>query len=127
MPSIVLSYVAFILGPLPPSMVRLSNKGHTDKLSAAWQPTGGDQDGYVLTLYYAGSGTVVAKKSIEKDATNFTFSGLMPGTKYLLEVASMAGPCRIPAGNISDWTCEYDRLHSLLCMLPSYRFSVVCL
>uniref|UniRef100_A0A6J0ST19 protein-tyrosine-phosphatase n=1 Tax=Pogona vitticeps TaxID=103695 RepID=A0A6J0ST19_9SAUR len=90
--------------PLPPRMVRLSNKGHTDKLSTAWQPTGGDQDGYMLTLYYAGSGTVVAKRALEKNATNFTFSGLMPGTKYLLEVASMAGPYRVPAGNISDWT-----------------------
>ncbi|XP_066480776.1 receptor-type tyrosine-protein phosphatase V-like [Tiliqua scincoides] len=91
--------------PLPPRMVHLSNKGHTDKLIAAWQPGSGDQDRYMLTLYYAGSGTVAAKTSVKTDTTNFTFLGLVPGSKYLLEVASLAGPYRISAANVSDWTC----------------------
>ncbi|XP_053105141.1 receptor-type tyrosine-protein phosphatase V-like isoform X2 [Hemicordylus capensis] len=90
--------------PLPPNMVQLSNKGNTDKLSASWEPTKGEQDGYALTLYYAGSGTVAAKTSVKKDATNFTFMRLMPGSKYLLEVASMAGPYQTSAANVSDWT-----------------------
>ncbi|KAM6458140.1 receptor-type tyrosine-protein phosphatase V-like isoform 2-T2 [Liasis olivaceus] len=90
--------------PLPPRMVLLSNKGHTDKLSATWEPPAGDQSGYVLTLYNAALGTVVAKVSVEKDITNFTFGSLIPGSKYLLEVASIAGPYRISTGNISDWT-----------------------
>ncbi|KAM3840465.1 LOW QUALITY PROTEIN: receptor-type tyrosine-protein phosphatase V-like [Vipera latastei] len=90
--------------PLPPSMVLLSNKGHTDRLSATWEPPAGDQSGYVLTLYNAALGTVVAKVSVEKDITNFTFGSLIPGSKYLLEVASIAGPYRIPSGNTSDWT-----------------------
>ncbi|XP_061487825.1 receptor-type tyrosine-protein phosphatase V-like isoform X3 [Rhineura floridana] len=90
--------------PLPPHLVHLSNKGHTDKLNAAWVSTGGEQDGYILTLYYAGSGTVASKTSVKEDITNFTFIGLNPGTKYLLEVASVAGPYRISAENVSDWT-----------------------
>ncbi|XP_063000264.1 receptor-type tyrosine-protein phosphatase V-like isoform X2 [Elgaria multicarinata webbii] len=90
--------------PLPPRRVHLSNKGHTDKLRAAWEPPGGDQDGYVLTLYYAASGNVAAKASVEKNVTNFTFVGLIPGSKYLLEVASMVGPNQISAANVSDWT-----------------------
>lgn len=92
-------------------MVLLSNKGHTDKLSATWEPPAGDQSGYVLTLYNAALGTVVAKVSVEKDITNFTFGSLIPGSKYLLEVASIAGPYRIPSGNTSDWTCESEFLH----------------
>ncbi|KAG8131940.1 hypothetical protein E2320_009839, partial [Naja naja] len=85
--------------PLPPRMVLLSNKGHTDKLSATWDPPAGDQSGYVLTLYNAALGIVVAKVSVEKDITNFTFGSLIPGSKYLLEVASVAGPYRISSGN----------------------------
>ncbi|XP_007430100.1 receptor-type tyrosine-protein phosphatase V-like [Python bivittatus] len=93
--------------PLPPRTVLLSNKGHTDKLSATWEPPAGDQSGYVLTLYNAALGTVVAKVSVEKDITNFTFGSLIPGSKYLLEVASIAGPYRISTGNISDWTYPF--------------------
>ncbi|XP_053249683.1 receptor-type tyrosine-protein phosphatase V-like isoform X1 [Podarcis raffonei] len=90
--------------PLPPHTVHLSNKGQTDKLSASWGRSAGNQDGYVLTLYYAGSGTVASKTSVMKDATNFTFVGLNPGSKYLLEVAAVAGPYQIAAENVSDWT-----------------------
>lgn len=96
-------------------MVHLSNKGHTDKLIAAWEPSAGDQDSYMLTLYYAGSGTVAAKASVKEDATNFTFLGLVPGTKYLLEVASLAGPYRVSAANVSDWTCACELIRALLC------------
>ncbi|XP_015280159.1 PREDICTED: receptor-type tyrosine-protein phosphatase V-like, partial [Gekko japonicus] len=90
--------------PLPPHTVTLSNKGHSDQLSAAWEPPAGEQEGYALTLYYAGSGTVAAKTSVQKRATNFTFLSLLPGTKYLLEVSSLAGPYRMSARNVSDWT-----------------------
>lgn len=102
------------LDPLPPRRVHLSNKGHTDKLIAAWQPSSGDQDSYVLTLYYAGSGSVAAKTFV-KDTTNFTFLGLVAGSKYFLEVASVAGPYRISTANVSDWTCAYDSIHALPC------------
>ncbi|XP_054837704.1 receptor-type tyrosine-protein phosphatase V-like isoform X2 [Eublepharis macularius] len=90
--------------PLPPHTVILSNKGHSDQLSASWESPAGDQTGYRLTLYYAESGTVAAKKYIQKGVTNFTFLGLLPGTKYLLEVSSLAGPYQISARNVSDWT-----------------------
>ncbi|ETE69838.1 Receptor-type tyrosine-protein phosphatase V, partial [Ophiophagus hannah] len=89
--------------PLPPRMVLLSNKGHTDKLSATWDPPAGEQSGYVLTLYNAALGIVVAKVSVEKDITNFTFGSLIPGSKYLLEVASIAGPYRISSGNTNPF------------------------
>lgn len=103
-----------VLGPLPPHTVTLSNKGYPDQLSAAWEPAAGEQEGYVLTLYYAGTGIVAAKTSLQKRATNFTFFSLLPGTKYLLEVSSVAGPYRVSARNVSDWTCEYESLHGLL-------------
>uniref|UniRef100_A0A803TZJ3 protein-tyrosine-phosphatase n=1 Tax=Anolis carolinensis TaxID=28377 RepID=A0A803TZJ3_ANOCA len=113
--------------PLPPRIVHLSNKGYTDRLNAFWEPTAGGHDGYILTLYYAGSGTVAAKASVEKGVTNFTFTGLIPGSEYLLEVASTAGPHRIPARNVSDWTCEYECLHRVLCNNSYNYLCIFCL
>ncbi|NWH37412.1 PTPRV phosphatase, partial [Chloropsis hardwickii] len=90
--------------PLPPAAVRLLSLGHPDRLSVAWGPTAGGRDGYTLTLYHARLGTVAATASLGRDTHNFTFMGLAPGSKYLLEVASVAGSFRAPAGNVSNWT-----------------------
>uniref|UniRef100_A0A8C5JJT0 protein-tyrosine-phosphatase n=1 Tax=Junco hyemalis TaxID=40217 RepID=A0A8C5JJT0_JUNHY len=90
--------------PLPPAAVRLLSPGHPDRLSVAWGAPAGGRDGYSLTLYRAALGTVAATASLGSDSHNFTFTGLAPGSKYLLEVASVAGSFRAPAGNVSNWT-----------------------
>ncbi|XP_017676967.1 PREDICTED: receptor-type tyrosine-protein phosphatase V-like isoform X2 [Lepidothrix coronata] len=90
--------------PLPPTAVRLLSTGHPDGLSAAWGAAAGGREGYTLTLFHARLGTVAATASLGRDAHNFTFTGLAPGSKYVLEVASMAGSFRTPAGNVSNWT-----------------------
>ncbi|XP_032936063.1 receptor-type tyrosine-protein phosphatase V-like isoform X1 [Catharus ustulatus] len=90
--------------PLPPGSVRLLSTGHPDRLSVAWEPAAGGRDGYTLTLYHAQLGTVAATASLGRDTHNFTFMGLAPGSKYLLEVASVAGSFRAPAANVSNWT-----------------------
>ncbi|XP_041345538.1 receptor-type tyrosine-protein phosphatase V-like [Pyrgilauda ruficollis] len=90
--------------PLPPAAVRLLSTGHPDRLSVAWGAAAGGRDGYTLTLYRAPLGTVAATASLGRDTHNFTFTGLAPGSKYLLEVASVAGSFRAPAGNVSNWT-----------------------
>lgn len=93
-------------GPLPPTAVRLLSTGHPDRLSASWGAAAGGHDGYMLTLYHAGLGTTAATASAGRDTHNVTFTGLLPGSKYSLEVASIAGSYRTPAGNVSNWTCE---------------------
>lgn len=93
-------------GPLPPAAVRLLSMGHPDRLSASWEAAAGGRDGYRLTLYHTRLGTVAATASAGRDTHNFTFTGLAPGSKYVLEVVSVAGPYRTPAGNVSNWTCE---------------------
>ncbi|XP_039554498.1 receptor-type tyrosine-protein phosphatase V-like isoform X5 [Passer montanus] len=90
--------------PLAPAAVRLLSTGHPDRLSVAWGAAAGGRDGYTLTLYRAPLGTVAATASLGRDTHNFTFTGLAPGSKYLLEVASVAGSFRAPAGNVSNWT-----------------------
>uniref|UniRef100_A0A8C0VFE9 protein-tyrosine-phosphatase n=1 Tax=Cyanistes caeruleus TaxID=156563 RepID=A0A8C0VFE9_CYACU len=90
--------------PLPPASVHLLSMGHPDRLSVAWGATAGGRDGYTLTLHHAQLGTVAATASLGRDTHNFTFTGLAPGSKYVLEVASVAGSFRAPAGNVSNWT-----------------------
>ncbi|NWU94896.1 PTPRV phosphatase, partial [Upupa epops] len=90
--------------PLPPAAVRLLSTGHPDRLSASWGAAAGGRDGYTLTLYHVRLGTVAASTSLQRDTHNFTFVGLAPGSKYVLEVMSMAGSYQTPAGNVSNWT-----------------------
>lgn len=53
---------------------------------------------------------MAANVSVGKGTSKFTFSGLAPGHKYLLEVVSVAGPYTASAGNISDWTSKWQEL-----------------
>ncbi|XP_010012815.1 PREDICTED: receptor-type tyrosine-protein phosphatase V-like [Nestor notabilis] len=82
----------------------MTNQGYTNRLSASWQAEPQGQDSYRLLLYHWGSGLVAANVSVGKGTSKFTFSGLAPGHKYLLEVVSVSGPYAASAGNISDWT-----------------------
>uniref|UniRef100_A0A8C6JHI7 protein-tyrosine-phosphatase n=1 Tax=Melopsittacus undulatus TaxID=13146 RepID=A0A8C6JHI7_MELUD len=90
--------------PLPPAAVRLLSTGHPDRLSASWGAAAGGRDGYALSLYRAGLGTAAASASLGRDTHSFTFTGLAPGSKHVLEVASVAGSYLTPAGNVSNWT-----------------------
>ncbi|XP_010157523.1 PREDICTED: receptor-type tyrosine-protein phosphatase V-like, partial [Eurypyga helias] len=90
--------------PLSPATVRLLSMGYPDRLSASWGPAAGGRDGYTLTLYHTQLGTVAAMTSLGRDTHNFTFMGLAPGSKYVLEVVSMAGSYQTPAANVSNWT-----------------------
>lgn len=56
---------------------------------------------------------MAANVSVGKGTSKFTFSGLAPGHKYLLEVVSVAGPYAASAGNISDWTSKWQELEVL--------------
>uniref|UniRef100_A0A8B9GEA4 protein-tyrosine-phosphatase n=1 Tax=Amazona collaria TaxID=241587 RepID=A0A8B9GEA4_9PSIT len=77
---------------------------HPTVLSASWGAAAGGRDGYALILYRAGLGTAAATASLGRDSHNFTFTGLAPGSKHVLEVASVAGSHHAPAGNVSNWT-----------------------
>uniref|UniRef100_A0A8B9UNQ9 protein-tyrosine-phosphatase n=1 Tax=Anas zonorhyncha TaxID=75864 RepID=A0A8B9UNQ9_9AVES len=93
--------------PLAPQNVYMTNQGYPNRLSVSWRAEPHGQDGYRLLLYYSGSGILAANTSVGKGISKFTFSGLAPGQKYLLEVVSMAGPYAASAENISDWTSKW--------------------
>lgn len=107
--------------PLAPRNVYMTNQGYPNRLSASWRAEPQGQDSYRLLLYHSGSGILAANVSVGKGSSKFTFSGLAPGHKYLLEVVAMAGPYAASAGNISDWTSKWQELEVLAsCM----RFSL---
>ncbi|OWK56487.1 Receptor-type tyrosine-protein phosphatase V [Lonchura striata] len=90
--------------PVAPRNVYVTNQGYPNRLSVSWRAEPQGHDGYRLLLYHSGSGIVAANVSVGRGTSKFTFSGLAPGHKYLLEVVSVAGPYAASAGNISDWT-----------------------
>ncbi|XP_062450973.1 receptor-type tyrosine-protein phosphatase V-like isoform X7 [Rhea pennata] len=90
--------------PLPPATVCLLSEGHSDRLRASWGAAAGGRDGYALTLYHVSLDSVAATASLGNNTHNFTFMGLAPGSKYVLEVVSIAGSYWTPAGNVSNWT-----------------------
>lgn len=99
----------------------MTNQGYPNRLSVSWRAEPQGQDSYKLLLYHSGSGMVAANVSVGKGSSKFTFSGLAPGHKYLLEVMAMAGPYTASAGNISDWTSKWQELEVLAsCMRFSF-------
>lgn len=107
--------------PLAPRNVYMTNQGYPNRLSVSWRAEPQGQDSYRLLLYHSGSGIVAANVSVGKGSSKFTFSGLAPGHKYLLEVVSVAGPYAASAGNISDWTSKCQGLGVLA---PRVRLSL---
>lgn len=68
--------------------VRSGNK--SDALWVNWDRGAGDLSGYLLTLYNP-NGTQQANTQLGKEATEFVFSGLVPGRLYRAEVLSLSG------------------------------------
>ncbi|XP_051854607.1 receptor-type tyrosine-protein phosphatase V-like [Antechinus flavipes] len=88
--------------PLAPAMVNVTSKGPT-KLWVSWeQAPGSRQDGYRVTLRQ--EGTTVGARAVGPEVNNISFSGLTPGTKYWVEIVSLAGPHHSAAANATSWT-----------------------
>uniref|UniRef100_A0A7N4V5E8 protein-tyrosine-phosphatase n=1 Tax=Sarcophilus harrisii TaxID=9305 RepID=A0A7N4V5E8_SARHA len=88
--------------PLAPAMVNVTSKGPT-KLWVSWeQAPGSRQDGYRVTLHQ--EGTTVGARAVGPEVNNISFSSLTPGTKYWVEIVSLAGPHYSAAANVTGWT-----------------------
>ncbi|XP_078500293.1 receptor-type tyrosine-protein phosphatase V-like [Lissotriton helveticus] len=90
--------------PLASPQVFMENEGSHDMLRVIWEEPTGVRDRYTLALYDERGHVVTEEASIEDDVRNYTFYGLNPGSKYRVELVSVAGPYRMFAANITDWT-----------------------
>nr|XP_020139947.1 receptor-type tyrosine-protein phosphatase V-like isoform X2 [Microcebus murinus] len=87
--------------PLAPPLVNVTSEGPT-QLRASWVHASGGWDGYQVNLYRAG--VLVGTRATGAEADSASFSALMPGTEYEVEVVSRAGPLHAAATNVSGWT-----------------------
>ncbi|XP_044530857.1 receptor-type tyrosine-protein phosphatase V-like [Gracilinanus agilis] len=87
--------------PLTPTMVNVTSKDPT-RLCVSWGQAFGSQDGYQVTLLQEGA--PVGTSAVGPEVNNISFSNLTPGTKYWVEIVSLAGPHHSAAANVTSWT-----------------------
>ncbi|NXL51339.1 PTPRV phosphatase, partial [Podilymbus podiceps] len=86
--------------PLAPSGVSLSSQGSPYSLVASWEEAMGE--GYMLAL--SPKDLPMKNSSLLRGVTNFTYKGLQPGTLYLFEVSTVAGPYTSSPRRTTNWT-----------------------
>ncbi|XP_074078478.1 receptor-type tyrosine-protein phosphatase V-like isoform X2 [Macrotis lagotis] len=87
--------------PLPPVMVNVTSKDPS-RLRVSWDQAFGTQVGYRVTLHQ--EDTTVSITTVGPEVNNISFSNLTSGTKYQVEIVSLAGPHHSAAANITSWT-----------------------
>ncbi|XP_041851938.1 receptor-type tyrosine-protein phosphatase beta-like isoform X2 [Melanotaenia boesemani] len=80
------------------SLKVLSGNG-SDALWVCWDRGAGDVSGYLLSLYNP-DGSQQAKSRLSSEATEFMFSGLVPGRQYQAEVLSLSGELHNTASTV---------------------------
>lgn len=71
----------------------------SDVLWVNWDRGAGDVSGYLLSLYNP-DGSRQAKHQLGSEATEFVFSGLVPGRQYQAEVLSLSGELHNQASTV---------------------------
>uniref|UniRef100_A0A3B4Z0Q5 protein-tyrosine-phosphatase n=1 Tax=Stegastes partitus TaxID=144197 RepID=A0A3B4Z0Q5_9TELE len=79
--------------PAAVASLQLQTGNQSDVLVVNWDRGHGDLSGYLLTLYNP-NGSQQAEWQLGSDATQFVFSGLVPGRQYRAEVLSLSGELR---------------------------------
>uniref|UniRef100_A0A3B4Z1F1 protein-tyrosine-phosphatase n=1 Tax=Stegastes partitus TaxID=144197 RepID=A0A3B4Z1F1_9TELE len=80
--------------------LQLQTGNQSDVLVVNWDRGHGDLSGYLLTLYNP-NGSQQAEWQLGSDATQFVFSGLVPGRQYRAEVLSLSGELRNRASTMA--------------------------
>ncbi|XP_051808493.1 receptor-type tyrosine-protein phosphatase beta-like isoform X4 [Acanthochromis polyacanthus] len=75
--------------PAAVASLQLHTGNQSDVLVVNWDRGGGDLSGYLLTLYNP-NGSQQAEQRLGPDATEFVFSGLVPGRHYRAEILSLS-------------------------------------
>ncbi|XP_055966499.1 receptor-type tyrosine-protein phosphatase V-like [Sorex fumeus] len=86
--------------PLAPALVNVTSEGPS-QLRVSWAHSPGGREGYQVTL--SREGTPVGTSSVEAEVGSVSFSDLLPGTQYEVEIVSWAGPLH-QATSSSGWT-----------------------
>ncbi|KAM6937933.1 receptor-type tyrosine-protein phosphatase beta [Xenentodon cancila] len=76
--------------PAAVTFLKAQSGNQSDALWVKWERGGGDVSGYCLSLYNP-DGSQQAEHCLGSEATEFVFSGLVPGRQYQANVMSLSG------------------------------------
>ncbi|XP_061578272.1 receptor-type tyrosine-protein phosphatase beta-like isoform X2 [Cololabis saira] len=76
--------------PAAVTFLKAESGNQSDALRVQWHRGGGDVSGYSLSLYNP-DGSQQAEHRLRSEATEFVFSGLVPGRQYQADVLSLSG------------------------------------
>lgn len=93
----------FSAAPAPVSDLQLHSASDPFSLEASWGAAPGEQDGLRLYLYHLETQTWAHNISLPPDTLAYTFSDLLPGSEYILEVISQAGDLHAQT-SAQQWT-----------------------
>nr|XP_056700832.1 receptor-type tyrosine-protein phosphatase V-like [Euleptes europaea] len=88
--------------PLAPPGGSLSSQGSAHMLHARWQEVAGT--GYVAALYTTEPPMVVQNNSLPKGYSGLRYERLSPGTHYVWEISTVAGPYISLPLRLTNWT-----------------------
>ncbi|XP_015339328.2 receptor-type tyrosine-protein phosphatase V-like isoform X1 [Marmota marmota marmota] len=90
--------------PVPPANLYLGFAAQPPALRASWSPPPGGRDGFRLRLYSLGPLALKSEETLAPEAQNFSWAQLSPGSKFLVQVATLHGPEESSSANATAWT-----------------------
>ncbi|VTJ56947.1 Hypothetical predicted protein [Marmota monax] len=90
--------------PVPPANLNLGFAAQPPALRASWSPPPGGRDGFRLRLYSLGPLALKSEETLAPEAQNFSWAQLSPGSKFLVQVATLHGPEESSSSNATAWT-----------------------
>lgn len=92
--------------PAPPVNFSLGFAAQPPALRASWSPPPGGRDGFRLRLYSLGPLALKSEETLAPEAQNFSWALLSPGSKFLVQLATLRGPEESSSANATAWTRE---------------------
>ncbi|XP_047377557.1 receptor-type tyrosine-protein phosphatase V-like isoform X3 [Sciurus carolinensis] len=90
--------------PAPPANLSLSFTAQPPTLRASWSPPPGGRDGFRLRLYSLRPLALKSEETLAPEAQNFSWAQPSPGSKFLVQLATLRGPEESSSANATAWT-----------------------
>lgn len=97
------SMLCFSLDPLSLANVSVQPGQRPQELRVSWVESGGGRD-HLVQLSVAESLSIIRNVSIPRGVTQLDLEGLVPGSRYRVEIISQAGPHRTSSQTAIGYT-----------------------
>ena len=114
-----ISMLCFPLDPLSLANVSVQPGRRPQELHVSWVESGGGRD-HLVQLSVAESLSIIRNVSVPRGVTQLDLEGLVPGSRYRVEIISQAGPHRISSQTAIGYTGRNAAsLHPSPSLVPS--------